>query len=713
MTGQSVRHVLFQCDGALAPAAWTAQDWTDRREITSGEEGADLDLHLQSLAGRVLTRVGPRAADLVRIAAYAYRADQMISRGEPDNASATRWRRHLALCVPVNEPSYWSDPVVNERLAATLRFATDDTWAFAFSLAPPRVGQLPLDVRDQEVLGHPRAVVLLSGGADSLCVLLEAAANGERPVAVGHWSTASHRIRQQDILDRARGRLAWQFPQIGFRIHRQGAAAADNSQRTRAFLFAALGAAVAGEIGVERVYLGDNGPVSLNLPINDQLVGALASRSTHPEFLARFNRLLEGMFAAPVVVSNPLRDRTRAETLGVLKETHCEDLLTLTLSCSKWRNLPAATPHCGGCSQCVDRRFAAIAAGLEAHDPAKRYKHDIFTSELPGWDDRTTALSYVRFARRVNRLSDDQLLESFPQLYEAVVPGGPSPDAVLRELLDLTKRHARTVLDVLTEMTGRNLAAFVAGDLPLTCLVSLAARELSGPATVDGPLPERPSAPVRPAPTADVNGARVGEAENVFALQGEMWTLSYAGVTTHLKPTVGLTRIACLLAEPGRELTAGEILAQTDPAGPSPMSQEEAELEGLRPEVYAGGGMILDRRAEVHLQEAIRDLLRQRDDARDAGDTQRGALLDEQITQIAQELKVGTGLGGRLKPFADNLTKSHETVYQSIHRALPRITKAHPPLGKHLNRSLRRGTTFTYAPETDIRWHVEFPKASG
>jgi len=347
MSGLVTRRVLVQCDGAPAPVAWGGVAWTDRRSITSGEGGADLDLHLQSLAGRVLTQVGPRAADLVRIAAHAYRADQMVSRGEPDDASGSRWRRHLALCIPVNEPAYWSDAVVSDVLAAVLRFATDDTWEFAFTTATPRVGQVPLDVQEQELLGEPGSVVLLSGGADSLCVLLEAAANGERPVAVGHWSTPAHRARQQNLLDAARGRQAWQYPHIGFRIHRQGAAAADNSQRTRGFLFAALGAAVASEIGVTRVYLGDNGPVSLNLPINDQLVGALASRSTHPAFLARVNRLLTGMFASPVEVSNPLAHRTRAETLRVLKATRCEDLLSLTLSCSKWRNLPAATPTAG------------------------------------------------------------------------------------------------------------------------------------------------------------------------------------------------------------------------------------------------------------------------------------------------------------------------------------------------------------------------------
>ncbi len=709
MTSASVRRVLFRCDGADVPSWLADREWTDRKAIASVGPATDLTLHVASLGGAVLAPVGARAADLIRIAAYAYRADQTVSRGGPRDAHASRWKRHLALCVPVNDPAYWSDGAVTERLQATLRFLTDDLWEFAFCRAGPELRQLPLDVQDRELLGQPTVVTLLSGGVDSLCALVEAAASGERPVAVGHWSTPAHRARQEVLRARAREHFpGWNFPLLGLPIHRRGAEPADASQRTRGFLYASLGAAFANAVGVGRVAYGDNGPVSVNLPINDQLVGALASRSTHPVFLARFNRLVADLFPSPVVVANPLGTRTRAEALEVLKATRCAHLLPLTLSCSKWRGLPAATPHCGGCSQCVDRRFATVAAGLEAHDPAGRYKRDVFLDDLPAWDARTTAESYVRFARRVYRLSDEGLVEAFPQIYDAVVPGDPHPEATVREVVELAKRHAATALGVVKEMTQRHLDSLVEGRLPATCLLRLAVGE-----PVDGPVLGREPARAVSADEAPALGgdeAQEAEAENVFAFEGEMWTVSYRGATTHLKPNVALTRIACLLAKPRREFTAAEMLARTGKVDAPQMADLEAELLELSPEAFAGGGFVLDRKALAEYGAAVQELLRDLAEVRDRGETTEVAMLEEQVQRIVREMKAGVGSGGKPRPFRDSRARRQEAVYQSIHRGLPRIAKAHPALGDHLDRSVRRGTTFSYAPEGDVRWRVVLPK---
>ena len=40
-------------------------------------------------------------------------------------------------------------------------------------------------------------------------------------------------------------------------------------------------------------------------------------------------------------------------------------------------------PHCGKCSQCIDRRFAMIAAGQEHNDPDEAYKVNLFLTNGP------------------------------------------------------------------------------------------------------------------------------------------------------------------------------------------------------------------------------------------------------------------------------------------------------------------------------------------
>ena len=298
--------VLVQCDGAAVPEELADQTWSYQRPINSRGASTDLNLRAQSLASTVLTNIESRAADLVRIASYVYAADQMISRGGDADVYGRKWRRHFALCMPVSDPAFWMQDEVRSSLSTVLLFLTEDYWEFHFSKAPEQTRQLPLDVKDNDVLGTPDTVVLFSGGADSLCTAIEAVVDrGQRPVLVSHRPAPNLNARQGKLTELLRNRFpGWEFPHLSFWIHRKGSDAADTSQRSRAFLFACIGAAVAAELDISQVLLGDNGIVSLNLPTSAQLVGALASRSTHPKFIHHFNELLTHIFPQQLELSN-------------------------------------------------------------------------------------------------------------------------------------------------------------------------------------------------------------------------------------------------------------------------------------------------------------------------------------------------------------------------------------------------------------------------
>lgn len=285
----SETRALIQCDGAEIPAKLEARRWTNQRPLRSWGDEPDLNLHADSLATTVLSSVSDRAADLVRIASYVYAADQLLSRGGDADVYGRQWRRQITLCIPVSNPDLWSEETVRVRVQQTLRFLTDDAWEFHFSALPDHgQRQIPLQISDPSaVVGNPDIVTMFSGGADSLCAAIEAVhASGHRPILVSHRSALPIDARQRNLTSALRRHFPkWGFPHLSFWIHRRGGSAADTSQRSRAFLFASLGAAVAAELGIAKVLLSDNGVVSLNLPLNAQVVGALASRSTHPKFL--------------------------------------------------------------------------------------------------------------------------------------------------------------------------------------------------------------------------------------------------------------------------------------------------------------------------------------------------------------------------------------------------------------------------------------------
>jgi len=125
------------------------------------------------------------------------------------------------------------------------------------------------------------------------------------------------------------------------------------------------------------------------------------------------------------------------------------------------------------CSQCIDRRFGSLAAGLEEHDLVERYGIDIFLDPLEEGDPRAQAESYIRFAIEIDRSSDNDLFERYGELYDCILPDDPDPDATARDLLGLLRRHAEQVLGVTRSYVQRYSMSFLKGELPSTCLLRL------------------------------------------------------------------------------------------------------------------------------------------------------------------------------------------------------------------------------------------------
>ena len=473
-----MKQVLVGCDGATIPAGSLDESGLLQRSLNHRGPEANVNLRIQSPSSSFLTNVEDRAADLARLASYVYAADQSVSRGGEADAHGDDWRRQFTLYMPVRDLEFWNRETVVSSLTETLNFVSDDTWDFHFSRASPEQDQLALDLDPNSILGNPDGIYLFSGGLDSLCAVLEAAVQqGKRPLLVSHSPAFNIRNRHHSLTRILRERFSdlWTFPLMSLAIHGTGSDPSDYSQRTRSFLFTCLGAVFADQLSLTPVCLADNGVVSLNLPINGQLIGSKASRSTHPKFLRLFNRFIQQAFPDGPVVTNPLWDRTRAETLKVLQDTHSVDFIGETNSCSHGRYSTRMQTHCGVCSQCIDRRFATIATGLSEFDPSERYRVDIFRQGLSLGQARTMALSYARFATEVEGLDETGLFFRFPDLFECIDANDANARSVAESLTGMLKRQASTVMQVMEAQIALAKSELAREALPQDCLLRLIA----------------------------------------------------------------------------------------------------------------------------------------------------------------------------------------------------------------------------------------------
>lgn len=250
-------------------------------------------LEISDISKRLVTNIPEVLVDLLEIAAYVYAADSAISRaGHSDAQMGARWRRKLRFVIPVRLPSLWSSNVVLPALVETLSFLSEDEYVFEFQSFPnpPAVTDYFLFPDSEGTAFMPDEVILFSGGLDSLAGAVEELATRDQKVAlVSHRSSPKIVEVQNYLVGELRKRFGsarvMHVPVWATLLEALGK---ESTHRSRSFLFAALAMATAFLFGKNSIRFFENGIVSLNLPTSAQVIGARATRTTHPQALAGF-----------------------------------------------------------------------------------------------------------------------------------------------------------------------------------------------------------------------------------------------------------------------------------------------------------------------------------------------------------------------------------------------------------------------------------------
>ncbi len=427
---------------------------TDAAKSTPAVASSDLLIAWTGEHANVSARLGavcapsepvPPAAvqDLLDIATALYAADIAVMRGERE-----AWTREIELAIPVRLVDLWDDAA--EDLRRLTYELSRDTFHLVFYESPQAPS--PGCAAAASPGFDPDCVCTLSGGLDSLAGAVMLQETGRRPVwslhrsgnpavrtaqelalaaVERHWPGRSA-ARPCIVEPNPRGEAALPYPPPEKR---------EPSRRCRSLLFMALALATAEAVGVDEVYMPENGILTAGLPLVASRAGSSSTHSTHPSALKLMNAVAEraGMRAR---ISNPFVYQTKSELI--------RDILAPNLSIAEIQSTAScwavgrANRQCGGCIPCLLRQIGMAWAEL----PPEAYMLDPLSrpSEYVGTDAYGNVVDMLRQAERASRMSEAEMIVAQPELLSLHAAG-----VDVDEVATMFKRHARQTLTVIRD----------------------------------------------------------------------------------------------------------------------------------------------------------------------------------------------------------------------------------------------------------------------
>jgi tetratricopeptide (TPR) repeat protein len=198
----------------------------------------------------------------------------------------------------------------------------------------------------------------------------------------------------------------------------------------------------------------------------------------------------------------------------------------------------------------------------------------------------------------------------------------------------------------------------------------------------------------RDAEAAGFAAGQVPVTEGVFARDGAMWTLSYGGVTVRMRDAKGLSDLAVLIAVPGRQVPAADLIAAAG-AG-------QAGLADLR----MGADEVLDATARRQIRARLASLGEDIAEAESWNDPERAARARAERDALLRELAAAVAPGGPPRLLGDQSERARKAVTARIRDVIGRLERVHPALASHLRESVTTGIRCSYSPPTPVSWRL-------
>jgi 7-cyano-7-deazaguanine synthase in queuosine biosynthesis len=327
-----------------------------------------------------------RLLDLLRIASSVFFTDRIIARNRQGGPNS--WSRTISLSLHVADMEFWADPTIKQRLVDALEFVSGDSWTIGFS--PLHTGgttgiQWQPPLASKWLPSRPR-LCLYSGGLDSAAGLARQLSSPDAKEIVA--ITVRHRLDLEDKVKtqlRAIGKVFGREPHsvcVPFEMKSPTklVASEETSQRSRAFLFVTIGAAVADGFGMSELEMFESGVGAINVPLMTGMQGSQATRGSHPHFLHLMSELLTLVVGRRFHLVLPFLTMTKGELVDSLARPELRQIANDTFSCPSF---PVRVPQagrqqsCGVCAACLFRRLAMHTAGIE--EDCANYQYDFLS----------------------------------------------------------------------------------------------------------------------------------------------------------------------------------------------------------------------------------------------------------------------------------------------------------------------------------------------
>jgi 7-cyano-7-deazaguanine synthase in queuosine biosynthesis len=380
-------------------------------------------------------------ADLLLLAASIYAVDRCSKRGDREECP-----RDLEVNVPVINAGVLQ-PLVSQ-IELVLRKLSSDSWQIHVRQ------EAGTPEKQTKAKSEPGKTLLFSGGLDSLAAAIEFGKPIPDLHLVSHvthnQATASAQKQLVSLLGK---KLKMSLPHHRFFVSAKSGPPADtlrfdleSSQRTRSFLFLALGALCARRVGHNEVLvIAENGQMAIHLPITQGRLGPYSTRTAHPEILEMMGELLNTVLGTKLKFVNPYVNETKGEVVRRIYKK-LPDSIPVSTSCWKNARLSQAAAHCGACIPCIIRRIAIESCGTDHTAYARDLFSDTFANLSPEDDGRRNLADYSEFIMRIENTDRSEVTVEWPELL--------TPPVVASKAIEMYKRAAKEARKVFSKYPG-------------------------------------------------------------------------------------------------------------------------------------------------------------------------------------------------------------------------------------------------------------------